>query len=128
MKDKKSPHGLIELRSDDILVFRPDLTTFKQYDIPVLEDLLVDFVDITGGVPRPYMCDNRHIPGLVNREEKEFINKHFGEFATHCAMITHSAAVKVLVNGYNAIFKPDVEIKLFKQEFDAVDWLLDKSK
>jgi hypothetical protein len=128
LKTKKSSHGLIELRSDNILVFRPDLATFKQYSIQVLEDLRKDFLEITDGVPRPYMCDNRHISILVGKAEKDYINKHFNEFATDMAMVTHSPLMKVLLNGFNTLFKPKFEIRLFRAEQDAVNWLLDSTK
>ena len=69
LKEKKSLYGMIELRSDNILVFRPDIHTFKEYDLEILKNLHIDFLEITEGVPRPYMSDNRFITG--------FIIKHF---------------------------------------------------
>jgi len=123
LKEKKSPHGIIELRSDNILVFRPDVGTFKDYNLKVLKDLRDDFIEITEGVPRPYMCDNRHITGLISKEEKEYINKHNCDFATHMAIITHSPIMNVLVNTYNAVFNPKIKVKLFKTESEAVEWL-----
>lgn len=127
LKIKESPHGIIELRSDNILVFRPDLKTFKQYDVQVLKDLKVDFLEITDGIPRPYMCDNRHVSILVNSEEKAFINEHFTDFATHLAMITHSSLMNIMLNSFNRVFKPKFEFRLFRSEEDAVGWLLNKS-
>lgn len=117
-------HGVVELRSDNILVFRPDIASFKEYNLQVLEELHEVFVRITDGVPRPYLCDNRYITGIVNKEEQAYINQYFGDFATHAALITHSGIVRILVNGYNSIFKPKVEVRLFKSESDAVTWLL----
>jgi len=124
VKEIKSPHGLIQLRSDNILVFRPDITTFKEYDIEILKELRVDLVEISEGIPRPYMSDNRHITGIIGREEKEYINEGAHEFATHIAILTHSSVMKALLNSYNAVFKPKVKIKLFKTEKEAVKWLL----
>ena len=127
LKVKNIPHGVVELRSDNILVFRPDIGTFKEYNLNVLSELLETFKEITDGVPRPYLCDNRHVTGIVNKEEQAYMNQYFGDFATKAAMITHSPLIKVLVNGYNSIFKPKVEIKLFNSENLAVEWLLKKS-
>ena len=124
LKITEIPFGRVELRADNILVFRPDVGRFKQYDLPVLEVLLDTFKEITNGTPRPYMCDNRYITGIVNRGEQTFINEHFGAFATKAAMITTSPVIKIIVNSYNAIFKPKVEVKLFGSEKKAVDWLL----
>lgn len=124
LKMKKITHGVIELRSDNILTFRPDVATFKEYNLQVLSDLLEAFIDISDGIPRPYMCDNSHITGIVNKEEKEYINEHFGAFATEAAMITNSPIMRVLVNGYHSVFKPKVRIKLFTTEDEAVSWLL----
>lgn len=124
LKTKEITHGVVELRSDNILTFRPELATFKEYDLQVLKDLLKVFIDITDGTPRPYMCDNRYITGIVTREELAYINKHFGSFATKVAAITHSQLMKVLLNQYNSIFKPKVKVKLFASEDEAVEWLL----
>jgi hypothetical protein len=127
-KEKKTPHGVIELRKDNILVFRPDTTTFKEYNLEILKYLRDEFIDITEGIPRPYMADNSHITGIINMEEKEFINKHNGDFATEMAIITNSPVMNVLVNTYNNVFNPKVKVKLFKTEMDAVKWLLNHSE
>lgn len=122
------PFGMVELRSDNILVFRPDIGRFKDYTIPILEEMLDAFREITDGQPRPYLCDNRYITGIVNKEEQAYINKYFGDFATRAALITDSVVVRMLVNTYNAIFKPKVEIRLFNSEEGAVVWLLKRVK
>ena len=124
LKSIEIQHGSVVLRSDNILVFRPNIATFRNYDIEVFKDLLEVFIEITEGIPRPYLCDNRYVNGIISREEQTYINAHFHEFATRMGMLTSSSVVKVILNGYNAIFKPKVEIRLFKTEEDAVEWLL----
>lgn len=123
LKQKEISHGLIQLRSDNILVFRPDVHTFKEYDIEILKELRANFLEITDGIPRPYMADNRHITGIVTKEEKEYINKYAGDFATKMALLTHSPIMKIMVNTYLSMFKPKVMVKLFRTEEDAVKWL-----
>ena len=125
LKEKVSPHGIIQLRSDDILVFRPDIGTFKEYNLQILKDLRTDFLEITDGIPKPYMCDNRFITGVITKEEKEYINAYSGDFATQMALITHSPVMKAILNAYNAVFKQKMKIKLFRTEEDAVEWLLE---
>jgi len=124
LKVKEISHGLIELRSDNILTFRPDVTSFKNYDLQILQELLEEFIEITDGIPRPYLCDNTYVTGIVNKEEQAYINKHFGSFATKAAMLTNSPLIKVLLNSYNSVFKPKVQLKLFTSEEEAVQWLL----
>ena len=128
MEEKKinTIHGVVELRSDNILYFKPDVSTFRSYNLEILADLLVAFVEITDGIQRPYMCDNSYISGIVNKEELAYINENFGRFATRAAMITNSNLLRVMLNGYNSIFKPKVELKMFTSESKAVDWLLSK--
>ena len=123
LKEKETSYGLIQLRSDNILVFRPDVHTFKEYNIEILEELHANFLEITDGIPRPYMADNRHITGIVTKEEKEYINKYSGDFATKMALLTHSPVMKVMVNTYLSMFKPKVMVKLFRTEEEAVKWL-----
>ncbi|PKR79792.1 hypothetical protein CW751_13250 [Brumimicrobium salinarum] len=117
-------HGKIELRSDEILTFRPDIATFKDYDLQVFKDLLEVFLDVTKGTPRPYLCDNTYVTGIVDKEALTFMNDHFDRFATKAAMITKSPITRVIVNGYNSVFKPKVKFKLFTSEEKAVKWLL----
>ena len=92
------PYGVIELKSDNILVFRPNVATFKEYNLEILKELRVEFVKITEGTHRPYMRDNSHITGLVTKEQKEYINKYAPEFATHMAIITHSPVMNFILN------------------------------
>lgn len=127
LREKTTSHGVIQLRSDNILVFRPDVHTFKEYDIEILKELRTHFMEITDGIPRPYMADNRHITGIVTKEEKEYINQYSGDFATKMALLTHSPIMKVMLNTYMAMFKPKMKIKLFQVEEEAVKWLLSES-
>ncbi len=124
LKEKEIKYGVIELRSDNILTFRPDIATFKDYDIDVFKDLLEVFIDITDGKPRLYMCDNTYVTGIVNKEALEYMNEHFDCFATKAAMITKSPVTRIIVNGYNTIFNPKVKFKMFTSEEGAVKWLL----
>lgn len=118
------PYGTVELRADNILTFRPDIARFKEYNIQILKELLEVFREITDGIPRPYLCDNRYITGIVNKEEQAYMNKHFSDFSTRSAMITESMIVKALVNSYHSIFQPKIELRLFKSEKAAIEWLL----
>lgn len=124
LKVKESVHGVIELRSDNILYFKPDVVTFKEYNLQILEELMIEFLEITDGIPRPYLVDNSYITGIINKEEQAYVNANFGRFATRGAMITNSNLIRVMLNSYNTIFKPKVELKLFKNEEKAVEWLL----
>lgn len=123
-ESRKLSYGIVELRDNNILSFTPDHSVFKEYDLHILEELLVVFKEITEGVPRPYLADNRFITGIVTKEEKEFMNKHFEEFATKAALLTDSLILPYIVNSYNSVFKPVVEVKLFNDEEVAVKWLL----
>lgn len=124
LKTKQTVHGMIELRSDNILYFKPDVATFKEYNLQILKELMIEFLEITDGIPRPYLVDNSYITGIINKEEQAYINTNFGRFATRGAMITNSNLIRVMLNSYNIIFKPKVELKLFKNEEKAVEWLL----
>jgi len=121
----ETKHGVVELRSDEILCFRPDVKTFKEYNLEVLKDLLKIFIEITDGKPRPYLADNSYITGIVNKEEQDYMNQHFCKFATKAAIITHSPVMKIIHNTYNLLFKPEIEIQLFTHEDKAINWLLE---
>src|SRR5690554_7987006 len=76
------------------------------------------------GTPRPYLCDNTYVTGIVDKKALAFMNEHFPRFATKAAMITNSPVTKVIISTYNAIFKPKVKFKIFNSEEAAVKWLL----
>ena len=75
IKKKELPYGVIELRSDNILAFRPSVSVFKEYNLDILKELHHEFITITEGLPRPYLSDNRYITGIINREEQIFIEQ-----------------------------------------------------
>lgn len=124
VKCREIEHGVVELRSDNILVFRPDIHRFKEYDLEILKELLVVFLEITEGVPRPYLCDNSFVPGMIGRREQKYISETIEQFASSCAMITRSSFIRAVLNGFNAIFKPNINIRIFNTEEEAVNWLL----
>lgn len=124
LREKEIVHGKIQLRADGILSFEPNVATFKNYDLEVLQDLLEAFVDITDGIPKPYLCDNRYVTGIVSKKEQEYMNENFGKFATKAALLSNSTILRIIVNSYNMIFKPKVEVKLFGDEEKAINWLL----
>lgn len=124
LKSQKLPYGTAELRSDNILVFRPDVGRTTEVNIAMLKELHTVFTQITDGQPRPYLSDNRCITGIVNREEQAFMTEHFHEFASIAAILTKSPIMRVILNSFNAIFKPKIKIRLFTNEESAVEWLL----
>lgn len=118
------PHGRVELRSDEIITFRPNLGVFKEYNLEVLRDLTAALVEISEGKPKPYLSDNRYITGFMGKKEQKFINENIAKFATRSAIITKSPLVRILVNSYHSVFKPIVDVRIFSNEEDAVKWLL----
>lgn len=124
LKSVKLPYGVAELRSDNIIAFRPDIAVFKEYNFDILTELKDIFIEMNEGTPRPYLCDNRYISGIISKEEQAYVNKHFGEFATKGAMISHSQLLRFMLLGYNAFFKPKVELRVFNSESKAIEWLL----
>lgn len=124
LKSVTLPYGVAELRSDNIIAFRPDIAVFKEYNFEILTELKDIFIEMNEGTPRPYLCDNRYISGIISKEEQAYINKHFGDFATKGAMISHSQLLRFMLLGYNAFFKPKIELRVFNSESKAIDWLL----
>ena len=124
LKSEQLSVGKAELRSDGILTFEPDPALMKDYTLSILKEMLDVFTEMTDGTPCPYFCDNRYVLGLFLKEEKEFMAKHFHEFATVFAMTERSPVTRLIANSFVKIQKPKIEIKMFKEKDDAIAWLL----
>lgn len=123
VKSKELSFGLVELRSDNILTFRPNLSVFKDFNLSVLDELLKVFLEVTDGVPRPYFCDNRFVLGIVNREEMIYMNQHFEKFATACGIVTSTPISELSIDTFNSDFDSKVKVKSFLTEEEAINWL-----
>tara|TARA_B100000809_G_scaffold261472_1_gene310466 strand:+ start:2586 stop:2987 length:402 start_codon:yes stop_codon:yes gene_type:complete len=123
LKSVELDFGTIELRSDDILTFQPN-EKFITYTLPVLEEMLITFREVTNGIPHLYFCDNTNIknPNLSD-EAKSFMKKHFHEFATHFAMTENSALIRFVAHSFMYLYKPEIKMKLFKTKLEAITWL-----
>lgn len=117
-------YGVLELRSDNILKFTPDIVTFKNFSIPIFKEMHEVCMEITEGIPRPYLADVRYITGILSHEEKVFVRNTFSDFASKSAFLSETALFRMIFNSYMAIHNSDIPMKLFKKEKDAVAWLL----
>tara|TARA_B100000809_G_scaffold630_2_gene702 strand:+ start:2335 stop:2700 length:366 start_codon:yes stop_codon:yes gene_type:complete len=107
IKSTKLEFGTVELRSDG-----------------VLEKMLVVFKNITNRIPNLYFCDNTQVENPeLNSEGESFMTDHFHEFATHFAMTEDTAITRFVANTFIYLYKPKVQIKMFKKKQGTINWL-----
>jgi len=120
LKSKQLDFGLVELRADNILSFLPNKNV-KTYSIKQLEEMLNTFSIITEGQPYLYYSDNTNLSPNFSSEAKTFMSEHFHKFAKAFAMTENSPLTRFITFIY--LNKPQIPIKMFKTEENAINWL-----
>lgn len=77
------------------------------------------------GIPRPFLNNMIGFNNLPSVSVINFLAKDKGlhELATAKAIVLNSFVMRVIVNQYIKIVQPKYSIKVFKSEFQAVEWL-----
>lgn len=114
--------GTAQLREDGILSFIPN-NNVKGYTLEQLKEMLTTFKTITKGKSHPYYSDNSMFEGKFTSEAKTFMSKHFHEFATAFAMKENSSILRYVTHTFIYLNKPNIPVKMFKTEKEAIKWL-----
>ncbi len=113
--------GDITLRSDKILMLKPfdHITTVN---VKELKEMYAIFMELTKGEPHLYYSDNTNLKSF-GTEERVYVSANFHHFALACAIKENSAIVRFITHSMVYLNKPQIPIKMFKTEANAVDWL-----
>ncbi len=114
--------GHILLCEDNILRFKPALN-IEQITIADLKELVNVLTDFTNGIPRPYLSDGSEIAASICKESGFFIGEHAHEFATAVALTERHPLTRFMAHSAMYLKKPNVPIKVFKTENEAIGWL-----
>jgi hypothetical protein len=119
--------ALIELRSDGIIkvTFNENITI----DIPEQNRLTANYLLIGNGAKFPFLFDAKdNVVFTKEARENSIRNENdFPSIAT--AVIVKSLSYRIVANFYMKVNKPKIPFKSFKNEEEAVKWLLEiKSK
>jgi hypothetical protein len=87
-----------------------------------LEEMYAIFMDITGGKPHLYYSDNSNVKSF-GADERAYVSSNFHHFASACAIKENSAIVRFLRSYMKHLNKPKINMKMFKKENEAIDWL-----
>lgn len=121
IKSVQLDFGTIELRSDDILTFGPakGITTVNKDQLVIM---LENLIEISNGVPKPFITDNRNIKSF-GFEERDYVAKNIHLFATASAILEDSFVIRFITHTIITMFKPQIPMKMFKTKEDAIKWL-----
>lgn len=121
IKSVQLDFGTIELRSDDILTFEPakGITTLNKDQLVIM---LKNLIEISNGVPKPFITDNRNIKSF-GFEERDYVAKNIHLFATASAILEDSFLIRFITHTIVTMFKPQIPMKMFKTKESALEWL-----
>lgn len=121
VRAEKCSIGNITLRNDKILMCKPfdHITTCN---VKELEEMYDIFIDMTGGVPHLFYSDNSNLKKFGS-EERVYVSSKFHHFASVCAIKENSAFVRFVTSYIKYLHKPKIDMKMFKNEVDAIEWL-----
>ena len=121
IKSREFDFGTIALRHDGILVFEPskNITTVCLKDLKIMLNGLVELCE---NKPKPFFSNNRQLKSLGS-EEREFVGRNLHLFATKTAIIEDSSIVRFITYMIAHLHKPEIPMKMFKNENEAIQWL-----
>ena len=121
VQKEKCKIGLISLRSDKILMFKP-LDGVTTCNIENLKEMYSIYMDITKGVPHLYYTDNTNIRSF-GPEERTYVSSNFHHFAIASAIKENSPLTRFITHSMIYLNKPQIPLKMFKTEEDCIKWL-----
>lgn len=122
LESRTFEYGILELRSDNILTFEPNID-IECLTITLIEQLHQQSLEITKEKPYPlYLNASRFTKG-AEPEAKVYIKQHATLFIEACAAIHHSTLGTYLTNMFVYLYKPELPLKLFKTKTEAIAWL-----
>ena len=121
IKSKQLDFGTVALTADNILMFEPKngVTTVNLNELKLM---LKELTELCNNEPKPFFSNNRNVKSLGS-EEREFIGSNIHHFATKSAIIENSAIVRFITHMIIHLNKPQIPMKMFKNEEDAIEWL-----
>jgi hypothetical protein len=121
LKEQKCSVGIITLRDDRVLTFKPfeGVTTVNLDDVKEMYSI---FMELTKGVPHLYYSDNTNLKSL-GREERIYVSTRIHNFASAMAIKENSAIVRFITHTMVHLTNPEISIKMFKTEESAINWL-----
>lgn len=121
IQERKCSVGTIAIRSDKVLTFIP-FDSVTTCNLDELKEMYETFMEITNCTPYLYYSDNTNMKGL-GREERVYISSKVHHFAYAMAMKENSAVVRFITHSMLYLNKPQIPIKMFKTEVNAINWL-----
>lgn len=121
VEEREAGNGIIGITEDNILVFTP----YPYMEGPTLEGLKKDhdvYLELTNGTPMPLLSDNRSIK-KIGSAEQSYIKSTLTDFASKLACIVDSPLTRFLHNTFIHLYRPEVPVKMFTKEEDALKWI-----
>ena len=122
VKSVKLDFGVAELRSDRILTFEPSVEV-PVFQISHLKKMIPTFIEMTGGVPYLYYCDNSNFKTIADSETKAYFNNHVSEFAIAFAIKENATTTRFMFHLFRHLYRPEIPMGMFKTKEEAIKWL-----
>ena len=110
--------AIMQLREDGIVTFSPT-DSFFGLNLKQIEEVYQTTLKLTNNNPSPIFVDLvKHI--TLSSEEKNLIATKLSTCLTACAIKEDHILIRFVVHTFNYIYKPEVPIKMFKTQEDAI--------
>lgn len=116
--------GRICLRKDEIITFEPSPEATKT-SVKILAHDFTYFQEWTKDKRLPMISDNRTLKEM-NDAERRYIQEKLPIFCSKMAILVDNGLSIFFFNVMCYLNKPDIPMKMFKNEIKAFEWLKDK--
>lgn len=117
--------GTISIKENGILY----VDYYKDANIDLNEVILVGekIVELCNGIPRLFIIDVRDCYGNYSMEARNYManNPEINKVRKAFAILTNSLGTRILADFYLKFNKPPSPGKLFNDEEEAIQWLMD---
>ncbi len=86
------------------------------------KDAIEAIASCSGGVPLPLLVDMRSMRSIAREARKQFAQT---TVSSRVALLVESALSSTLANFFLGLSRPDVPMRVFTDEADALAWLND---
>ena len=122
-KQVSSNVAVITLRKDDMITFEPHKGV-HEHNLATMKFELNQFIKWSEERNKKllFLCDNRNLKKF-DHDVKNYTQENLHKFSAALALIVESGISSFLTNIFIHLHRPNIPIKTFTHQKDAINWL-----